>query len=180
MRMMEQGTEVGGLGMLIFSLGALAILVTIAVYTELKEKRIPNFLTLLGMLAGLAVGYLPGGITLRASIAGLLTGFGFLFIFYVFGGIGGGDVKLMGAVGALLGYPMILPAVFFTAIIGGFMAVMLLIWKGEFWRSGRRCLSLLWRKTEADTAPAPNEPLTIPYGVAIAIGSLLSLFMGVR
>ena len=177
---MDPGTEVDGQGMLVFSLGALAVLVTIAVYTELKEKRIPNSLTLLGMLAGLAVGYLPGGITGRSSVAGLAMGFGLLFIFYVFGGIGGGDVKLMGAVGALLGYPLILPVIFYTAIIGGFMAILLLIWKDEFWHGCRRFFSLCRRKTEVSVAPTPTEPLTIPYGVAIAIGCILSLFIGVR
>jgi len=42
---MEQGTEIGGQGMLVLALGILAVVVTIAVYTELKEKRIPNLLT---------------------------------------------------------------------------------------------------------------------------------------
>ncbi|OGV45649.1 MAG: hypothetical protein A2X46_14890 [Lentisphaerae bacterium GWF2_57_35] len=162
--------------MLVLSLGALAAVITIAVYTELKNKRIPNWIALLGILAGLAIGYLPGGISLRASFAGLAAGFGLLFIFYVFGGIGGGDVKLMGAIGALVGYPLILPVVFYTAIVGGFMAIMLLIWKGRFWQ----VLSLFRRKSEQTAAPEPREPLTIPYGVAIAAGCVMALFMGVH
>ncbi|HBA83006.1 MAG TPA: peptidase A24 [Verrucomicrobia bacterium] len=176
MTMMEFGADNNGQGMLVLSLGALAAVITIAVYTELKNKRIPNWIALLGILAGLAIGYLPGGISLRASFAGLAAGFGLLFIFYVFGGIGGGDVKLMGAIGALVGYPLILPVVFYTAIVGGFMAIMLLIWKGRFWQ----VLSLFRRKSEQTAAPEPREPLTIPYGVAIAAGCVMALFMGVH
>ncbi len=104
---------------LITSLVFLAVLLALSVYWEMKEHRIPNWLTVSGMLAGLMLAYLRGGETLISSLVGLGIGFGFLFIFYVFGGIGGGDVKLMGAIGALLGHKLVVPALFYTAVIGG-------------------------------------------------------------
>ena len=54
------------------SLVALGILLTVAVYLEIRESRIPNWVTLSGMAAGLLLGYLPGGISLRTSLVGLL------------------------------------------------------------------------------------------------------------
>src|SRR5579862_5380360 len=86
----------------------LAMMLAIAVYVELKERRIPNWLTLSGMALGLFIAWSNNA--LPSSIGGLLIGFGFLFIFYVFGGVGGVDVKLMGAAGALLGIKLIQPA----------------------------------------------------------------------
>jgi prepilin peptidase CpaA len=148
----------------------MAVVLALSVYTELKEKRIPNALTVSGMIAGLALGYLPGGLTLGASALGLLIGFGTLFVFYVLGGMGGGDVKLMGAVGALAGFPMILSILFHTAIIGGAMALLQLVWKGS--------LRLRASGGPPIAKDVPPAPLTIPYGLAIAMGAVVSLFFG--
>jgi len=156
----------------------LALILSIAVYVELRENRIPNWLTLTGMALGLLVGYLRGMPTFWSCLGGLAIGFGFLFIFYVFGGVGGGDVKLMGAAGALMGANLIKPAVFYTAMIGAFLAVMIVIWRKDFWTRighGLRRLAF-WRKFN-ENQPAPPEPITVPYGLAIAAVCLLALFV---
>jgi prepilin peptidase CpaA len=160
------------------SLLILAAVLVVAVYVELKERRIPNWVTLSGMALGLLVGYLHGNACFWSSLGGLAMGFGFLFIFYVFGGVGGGDVKLMGASGALMGSSLIKPALFYTAMIGAFLAVMILIWRKDFWARigwGLRCLAF-WRK-ETRQQPARSAPVTVPYGVAIAMGCLLAVFV---
>jgi prepilin peptidase CpaA len=145
---------------------------------ELRENRIPNWLTLSGMALGLLIGYLSGTAHFWSSLGGLAIGFGFLFIFYVFGGVGGGDVKLMGAAGALMGVELIMLALFYTAILGALLAVMLVIWRKDFWvrlGSGLRKLAF-WRK--APEAPATKSaPVTVPYGVAIAAGCLLAIIV---
>jgi prepilin peptidase CpaA len=155
----------------------LALMLAIAVYVELKERRIPNWLTLSGMALGLLIAYLDHFFML--SIVGLLIGFGFLFIFYVFGGVGGGDVKLMGAAGALMGAHLIQPALVYTAFIGAFLAVMMLIWRKDFWMRialGFKKLAF-WRK-ESVTELEPPAPIAVPYGIAIALGCLLALLDG--
>lgn len=160
-------------------LAALAVVLVIAVYRELREGRIPNWVSISGMAAGLLLGYLPGGLPLRSSIVGLLIGFGFLFIFYVFGGVGGGDVKLMGAAGALLGSDLIQSALFFTALTGAIMALIALIWSRQF-RDGLGRIAkhfILWRKTEPAMPAAQVSPVTIPYGIAIAVGCLAALYL---
>ncbi len=158
------------------SLVVLAVMLTMAIYTELKEKRIPNWLTLPGMASGLLFGYLHGTTAFWFSLGGLAIGFGFLFIFYVFGGLGGGDVKLMGAAGALMGADLIKPALVYTAFIGAVLAVMMVIWRKDFWTridQGLRRLAF-WRK-KGGTPPVPASPISVPYGVAIAVGCLLAL-----
>ena len=157
----------------------LTVMLTIAVYIELKEMRIPNWLTLSGMSLGLLISYFHGTPAFVSSLFGLLIGFGFLFIFYVFGGVGGGDVKLMGAAGALMGSGLIKPALVYTAFIGAFLAVMMLIWRKDFWtRMGLGFKQLaFWRKGSAAEL-APPTPIVVPYGMAIALGCLLALLVG--
>jgi len=161
------------------ALAVLAVMLAVAVYVELKERRIPNWLTLSGMALGLLIAYLSGAHALASSIVGLVVGFGFLFIFYVFGGVGGGDVKLMGASGALLGSHLIQPALVYTAFIGAFLAVMMLIWRKDFWvRIGLGFRQLaFWRKSDGP-AMEPAAPIVVPYGMAIALGCLLALLDG--
>ncbi|MCE9614437.1 MAG: A24 family peptidase [Lentisphaerae bacterium] len=166
--------------MLTASLVVLALLLSVAVYTELTAARIPNWLTLVGLTFGLLFGALPGGLTLESSFMGLLTGFGVLFIFYVFGGMGGGDVKLMGAVGSLIGYPMIISALVYTAIIGGVMALSLVASRGvtglcRWARAGGGAGGAAAAQT-----PAPPARLTVPYALAIASGTLLVFYFGSR
>jgi prepilin peptidase CpaA len=154
-------------------------MLAIAVYLELKERRIPNWLTLPGMASGLLIAYLHGTAEFWSSLGGLGLGFGFLFIFYVFGGVGGGDVKLMGASGALLGSSLIKPALVYTAFIGAFLAVMMVIWRRDFWTRlahGFRKLAF-WRAGASATPLPPGTAVSIPYGVAIALGCLLTLLV---
>ena len=84
---------------------ALALAVALlAALEDLRSRRVPNRLTLPAMLAGLGLHWAAGGSAgLWFSLAGLLTGFGLLILFYVLGGMGAGDVKLLAAAGALLG-----------------------------------------------------------------------------
>jgi prepilin peptidase CpaA len=160
------------------ALVVLALMLAVAVYVELKERRIPNWLTLSGMALGLLINYLAGSVAFWSSIGGLVIGFGFLFIFYVFGGVGGGDVKLMGAAGALMGSALIKPALLYTAFIGAFLAVMMVVWRKDFWMRiawGIRRLAF-WQKNPAEPL-APVAPITVPYGMAIALGCLLALLV---
>jgi prepilin peptidase CpaA len=162
----------------VFAFVVLAVMLALAVYLELKERRIPNWLTFSGMALGLLISYLSGTVSFWSSLGGLTIGFGFMFIFYVFGGVGGGDVKLMGAAGALMGIKLIQPALFYTAFIGAFLAILLVVWRKDFWVRIAYGLQQLafWRK-DGKTQMAPGTPVTVPYGLAIAIGCLVALFL---
>ena len=175
----------------IYSLWALAAVIVLTTYTEIRNSTIPNWITLPALAFALIASFLGVGIPLVSSLIGLAIGFGFLFLFYLFGGMGGGDVKLMGAVGALLGFPDILNVLTYTAFIGGAMAVLALIWHKRFWAGIADTLALLvrWRPNhDLDGAmpPAPaipppkSKPITIPYGLAIVAGVLIHIFIGAQ
>jgi prepilin peptidase CpaA len=156
----------------------LALLLIVAVYGEVKENRIPNWLTLTGMASGLLIGYLYGERAFWLHLGGLIIGFGFLFIFYIFGGIGGGDVKLMGAVGALMGADLIKPTLFYTAAIGALLAILIVVWRKDFWaRASWNLRRLVFWKKPTSERPAKASPITVPYGIAIAVGCLATLLL---
>ena len=159
----------------ILSLSILVIMLSVSVFTELKDHTIPNWITLPGMAFGLLIGYFSIGQTLGSSLLGLSIGFGVLFVFYLMGGMGGGDVKLMGAVGALQGYPQILPTLFYTSLIGAMMAIGVLIWKRKCRERLKRDLLMVFSKKEGSKH---TEEEFIPYGLAIALGSLIDVFQG--
>jgi len=168
----------------IFSLWVLATVLVLTTYTEIQSARIPNWITLPALAFAFIISFIGVGIPFVSSLLGFLAGFGFLFIFYMFGGMGGGDVKLMGTVGALLGFPGILHVLMYTAFIGGGMALIALIWHHQLRAGLRRSLGMFFTAREgptldnatpedATTPAAAETPVTIPYGLAIVIGTLL-------
>ena len=98
-------------------------LTTIAAFADILTGKIPNWLTypacVFGVcLAGLSTSW-PG---LVDSVLGLTLGFGPFFALYLMGGMGGGDVKLMAAVGAMMGVDFVLNAMITSILVGGLIA----------------------------------------------------------
>lgn len=154
-----------------------------ALYTDLRSMRIPNLLTFSSM--GIAVayhGWAAGLSGLAFSLAGLLTGMGILMLPYVLGGMGGGDVKLMGSVGAVLGSGQTIRAFAYIAIIGGIYAVFKIVQhhKGirRFLIQSKDAFVLLFltRKLVPSPGIAGNRGPKICYGVAISLGTFLYLW----
>jgi len=87
----------------------LLALVGYAAFTDLRARRIPNWVTLALALSGVAQSLTPWGlITLKQSLLGLACGFAITFVLYIIGGRGAGDVKLTAGIGAWLGaWPVI-------------------------------------------------------------------------
>jgi prepilin peptidase CpaA len=137
---------------------AMAVAVGLAASIEdLAFRRVSNWIPAAGLVCGLywhtaAAGW-RGVFT---AAAGAAAGFGVFLIFYLLGGMGGGDVKLMAGLGSLLGAGRLVEAALWTAAAGGLMAVGFLAFRA------------LRRKPERDTE-------FIPYAPAIAIGAWLSL-----
>ncbi len=150
------------------------IVLAVATFTDLRSRRIPNWLVLPFMLAGLVAStWMEGWQGLGHSFAGL--GLGILiygFLFWV-GGMGAGDVKLAGAIGAWIGPDQLFIALIVTAMAGG---VMILIW--AIWALGIKRLMNRSKNSDEEQIPALSGFLKrkMPYAPAIAIGTLISFF----
>ncbi len=165
----------------------LALVLGAAVY-DVRYRRIPNWLTVAGVLVGVALnGFLDQGRPglLVSSLLGLAIAFGVYFVLYTLRAMGAGNVKLMAAVGAMVGWPDWFGIFVITAIIGGVMALILVIARGRvkktFWnvafilselKGGRPAYM---RREELDVK-SPKS-LGLPHGAVIAVGTLFFLAM---
>jgi prepilin peptidase CpaA len=153
----------------------LLIILVLAVLKDTQAHRIPNVLTAVGALAGLLLQALSGGTpALLMGFAGLAAGIAILIPFYIARGMGAGDVKLMGAVGAFLGPQAVLVAGISTLIIGAALGVAIL---------AGRLLSPVSPSAQRALFPANPHPRPwfsirkekFPYAVAIAAGTIVPL-----
>jgi len=144
--------------------------------TDITKKKIYNVQTYPSMVLGLILSYAAGGgHGILMSFAGLFTGLALLFIIFLAGGIGAGDVKFLGAIGALKGTVFVLWTMFYTGLIGGIMAFALLIWKGKLISTFRNFFTFLRHPVKAHGNQKPEERIYLPYGVAISLGSIWAL-----
>ena len=97
---------------------AVILFTSTAALIDYFERRIPNWLTVSTAIAGISFYGLTAGVAgLMFSLVGLATGFGILLVLWLMGGGGGGDVKLMAAVGSLFGAKLTLYVFFLSAVI---------------------------------------------------------------
>lgn len=161
----------------------LVVLVTAAAWSDLRTRRIPNWITVPGAMLGFLLQSFYGGLNgALASLAGAGLGLGIFLGFYMAGGMGAGDVKLFSAVGALVGPRALILVFVFTGLLGGIAAVVLAVYRGRLrqtlLQTGMLLLDfgrLRWREPRAESAAAPPEALRLPYGAVIAGGTLVSL-----
>jgi prepilin peptidase CpaA len=142
----------------------LIAMVAAAAWTDLRTRRIPNWIPVVGAVIGVILGGL-------SSLAGAALGFGIFFVLYVAGGMGAGDVKLFSAVGALVGPQQIIVVFIFTGLIGGIAALALSASRGRLRETIDRTSALAVGIRSAATP----ESLRLPYGAVIAAGTLVSL-----
>lgn len=156
---------------------ALAV-IAISAYSDLRWGKIYNKVTYSTAIVGLLLPMVGGQVAWVDAVIGLLLGFIPLLIVHTMGGIGGGDVKLMGALGALTGYPFILHIMFYSFLIGGLLALSLIIWQGRFLEIMRRMAQNVYLLVTPGTRPSvPNEGYRIPFGFAICMGTLWALVL---
>ena len=157
---------------------ALPILLAVAIYGEVKDHRIPNWLTLGAMALGLGSAGIEAGFAgLWDSFLGLTVGGGILLPFCLLGVLGGGDMKLLAGVGAIVGFPLVLSVLVSTCVAGGLLAVGIMAWHGIFLTTlanAFRAIVGMPRRTKG----LRNPPM-VPYGVAIAAGTLYAIFIKV-
>jgi prepilin peptidase CpaA len=163
---------------------ALVVVLALTTYGDLREHRIRNVWTLGGASLAIVLHLLIGGLEgLQTALFGLGTGLGLFLPFYLVKGMAAGDVKLMGAVGALIGPKLGLIAVGFTLMAGGVLGVAYLIARGDIGRWLRRWNLVLTNLMVARGSgvayfpPATDEAAgqRFPYALAIAAGTLIAV-----
>ncbi|HUI55668.1 MAG TPA: A24 family peptidase [Bryobacteraceae bacterium] len=181
----------------------LAVVLGAAVY-DVRYRRIPNWLTVGGVLIGVVLNTFlfqgwPAGLRfstflvdawpgMRFSLMGLAIGFGVYFVLYVLRAMGAGDVKLMAAIGSLVGWQDWFGIFIVTAIVGGIMSIILVTVRG-------RVKKTLWNvgfimsemksgrpgyvgKEELDVKHP--KAMGLPHGAVIAVGTIFFLALSAR
>ena len=159
---------------------ALSVAVT-AVISDLATRRIPNLLTFGAALAVVAHGFAtadgPG-----MSLAGWLLGVAFFFPVFALGGMGAGDLKLLGALGAWLGPAAAAWVALYSGVAGGVMAVLVAVFSGYLTKALTNIWSLLMYWRVAGVRPAPELMLAsqqgprLAYAVPVLAGLVVTLW----
>jgi prepilin peptidase CpaA len=159
------------------------IVLAIACFTDLRSRRIPNWLVFPFLLSGIAVsGWLHGWHGIGQSLAGIGLGALLFGVLFFMGGMGMGDVKLCAAVGAWIGPRQLITALVLTGVAGGIMALCWAAAGGFLGDLFKGSGDLLFGLKDRGLRPHPElvleNPKTrkLPYAPAIAIGTLFSFF----
>lgn len=158
----------------------LATFLLAAALSDLSTRLIPNLLVGTGMVVALAWHFASSGMPgVVFCVKGLAVGMLLLIVPFFLGGMGAGDVKLLGMVGAFLGTGMVWSAFLWTALIGGVAAFFYLAANGRLLATLKRFVRpifsafLPWTSIALTNPRDKKEPeLYLPYGVIIALGTL--------
>jgi prepilin peptidase CpaA len=152
----------------------------VATVIDVRTRRIPNELT--AAMASLGMGLSVTGVSglpLWGSILGFALGLALMMPGHLLGGTGAGDVKLMAAIGAIVGPTLIVSAFLFTAIAGGVLAIAVAARRrrlaATFAGTRRLIAAPVGGREDIQMAPAARR---FAYGPAIAIGSVLAGLIG--
>jgi prepilin peptidase CpaA len=168
--------------------GIVLIAAMVAAVTDLWKFKVHNLLTLPLLGAGLLYHGLTGGLAgLAESSLGALCGFAIMIIFYLLGGMGAGDVKLMAGVGAWLGMPLTFSVFLASGLAAGVYAVVLIVTYGkvrETWVN----LQILWLRlaaigrhlaaddcVESEVSQAGRRRRVIPFAAMMVLGLVVLL-----
>ncbi|MDP1596761.1 MAG: A24 family peptidase [Methylotenera sp.] len=177
----------------LLALAPLVVLLLMVTRQDIRSRRIPNKLVLIGLVLGVVLNGLlpegqgfnraiPGGLGWLAALKGLVVGMAVLLPIYWLRAMGAGDVKLMAMVGAFLGSADVLGAVLVTFIAGGVMALAVVLWSRQLRQMLLNVKLILlggFVKMSAGQTPLMNDlPVSVgklPYAVAITVGTLAYL-----
>ncbi|QJD99863.1 hypothetical protein HH212_07375 [Massilia forsythiae] len=159
----------------------LLLLVSAAAINDLATRRIPNLLLLAGLSSAFILYCLSvaPGTSLLSALGGMATGLGLFLPFYIMRGMAAGDVKMMMTIGAFSGPDEALEIAILSWCIGGVMALAMVLWRGRLWLALRNIKQILYGVLTPGVDAAAVAPQTsagaIPYGLAMAIGTIIVL-----
>ena len=152
----------------------------IATVIDVRTRRIPNVLT--ATMASVGIGLAAfgiSGLSIWGSVVGLLVGLALMLPGHLLGATGAGDVKLMAAIGAIVGPALVFSAFLFSALAGGVLAVAVALRRRRLSATlagtGRLMAAPAGARQEIRAATAANR---FAYGPAIAAGSVIATLLG--
>ena len=155
-----------------------------ACITDLRRRRIPNVLTLGGAGVALLFALATGGVGgLAYGVAGWCAGFAVFLPFFLLGGLGAGDVKLMACLGSWLGPFLAIWTAIYGALAGGVLAIVVAFGTGYLSTAVTNVYLLLSHFRVVGIRPHPDLTLTrgsgprLPYAVPIAVGAAAALWL---
>ena len=157
------------------------IVLIVAAWIDGKQLRVPNWLTFPMILSGWAYsGIAFGWEGLVWGLVGTLVGMALLLPAYAIGGMGAGDVKLLGGVGAWVWPSATFFAFCATAVVGGVLAIAMVLWRrawnkhsNQFWLILNELMVIRDpEQLSAIAADRKSTMLLLPYGIPIALGSI--------
>jgi prepilin peptidase CpaA len=155
-------------------LAGAVLVAVIAGVTDLRSRRIPNWLTVPALLIGLIANTALGGWAgLKTSLLGAALGLALLLPFVLLRSLGAGDWKLAGALGAFVGPGILINLLLVSVFVAGIMALALVIYMGRVRQTirniGHIVVSLVTFRLPGDQVSLNNPAsLKVPYGVALA------------
>src|SRR4029453_7547246 len=160
------------------------ILLTLACLTDLRTRRIPNVLTFSAAAGAVLFHLATGGWSAAGwSLAGLFLGAALFFPMFALRGMGAGDVKLLGAIGAWLGPAQVAAVALATSIVGGAIAIAVALAHGYLRKALTNLYLVLGHWRIAGVRPLPVVTLDkasgprLAYAVPIVIGTVVTLWL---
>lgn len=169
------------------SIVAASIYLTIACYYDCRFNKIPNLLNAVLVISGITLNvYIAGLSGFYFSLTGLLLGLALLFLPYLVGGFGAGDVKALGGMGALLGPYALLHVFAYMALFGGGLALLYNLFNRQLWNKlnvGMNSVTATVLSRDINNLEAADDPIKtslvrFPYVTAIAFGYYTFIYRG--
>lgn len=170
-----------------FTVWLMFAFVAVCVITDLLERKIYNVVVLTGLITALVLNMVTQGayLGITFTLAGLFTGIILLVFPFAMGGLGAGDVKMLGMIGAFTGSMVVIQVLLVSAIVGGFFALATMLKQGKMLKRFKMLFIGLFcsagtRKTVHmnNLQDQAAEKYAIPYGVALGVGVIFVYVFG--
>lgn len=163
-----------------FKIILLIVFIVVSLSFDITKRIIPNWLVLMGVIGGILLPLLALDISrLLECIGAIFMVFIILIIPFLSGGLGGGDVKMIMAIGVIMGISFTLRTIIYTAIIGGFISIGMMVYYGTFKTSIikiKQYVCTMVLTGNLSTLESSTENLYFPYSIAIAMGAVMSWY----
>lgn len=160
----------------------LILFIAVAFYLDVRYQKIPNWLSVSGVVVGLVYHtYLNGFQGFKFSFLGMIVGTVILLLLYMFKGVGGGDVKLFSGIGAITGVHFTLYGMMYSIVFAGIIGVIILLFRREFTKRIIGAIlnifnSLFSRNMQELDTYKRKEAVRFPFMYAVLPGMLMTIY----